>query len=296
MGTIKGGPPKWAKRRRETSNGKAGHGPWWKSTSAKVVATALTVISTVVSAVATDAVQKIVGIDSSTSPKTAPRTSKGSTSPSGASSPLTWTAHPLETPCEAPWVAPRSPSQIDALAAGSLPDNSRNWQTWRPAAGGASASPGKVEIFVKGKPGVDVFLTGLHVTVLDRRPPLMGTVVGAPCGDATEFRWLDVDLDYYPTRVIPHYDAELAVAAPSEWRRTPIKFPYKISASASEGFLITARTKNCDCAWIAKLSWSSTDGRSDTIQIDDHGKPFRTTSDRHLPTCNLIGPCSSQQK
>jgi hypothetical protein len=73
----------------------------------------------------------------------------------------------------------------------------------------------------------------------------------APCGDISQFRWLDVDLDHSPTRVIPHYDSQLAKEAPSEWRRTPIKFPYKVSTADSEAFLITARTKNCDCGWIA---------------------------------------------
>lgn len=296
MGTIKSRRPKWAKGGRAARVVEAERRPWWKSTVAKVVAAALTIISTVVSAVATDAVQKFVGIDSSASTEASPRASKGSTSASGASIPLTWTVHPLTTPCEGAWVAPRSPSQVDAIAAGSLPENTQNWQTWPPAAGGASASPGQVEVFVKGRPGADVFLTGLHVEVRDRRPPLTGTIMRAPCGDVAQFRWLDVDLDHSPVRAISHYDSELAVAAPPQWRRTPIKFPYRVSTSDSEAFLITTRTKNCDCAWIAKLSWSSTDGRSDTITINDRGKPFQTTSSSHLARCNLIGPCSEQQE
>ncbi len=295
MGSARNGRPKWARHTRTMSGSSVKPKPWWKSTITKVATAVFAIITAVVTAVATNVAQKFVGIDPSADPKASTRTSKNPTARGDANPPFTWTVHPLITPCEAPWVAPRSPEAIDSIAAGSFPENNQNWPAWPPAVDGASASPGRVEIFVKGKPGADVFLTGLHVEVRGRRPPLKGTVIGAPCGDISEFRWLDVNLDRSPTREIAHYDSDRAAGAPPQWgRHTPIRFPYRISASDSEAFLISARTTRNDCAWIAKLSWSSTNGASNTVTIDSHGAPFHTTSTRHLPSCNVITPCARQ--
>jgi hypothetical protein len=38
----------------------------------------------------------------------------------------------------------------------------------------------------------------------------------------------------------------------------------------------------CDCSWYLELDWSS-QGRKDTVRIDDGDTPFRTTADRKLP-------------
>lgn len=45
--------------------------------------------------------------------------------------------------------------------------------------------------------------------------------------------------------------------------------------------LVKARTQTCDCRWYLELGWSS-QGRTGTLRIDDHGRPFRTSSIKGL--------------
>ena len=45
---------------------------------------------------------------------------------------------------------------------------------------------------------------------------------------------------------------------------------------------VTATTEAHDCAWYLELDWSS-QGRTGTARIDDHGHPFRTSGIKGLP-------------
>ena len=61
-----------------------------------------------------------------------------------------------------------------------------------------------------------------------------------------------------------------------------MRLPYRVSAEDPEVLLIDARTRNCACSWYLELDWSS-QGRTGTVRIDDHGRPFRTTGIDGLP-------------
>ncbi|MFI9819466.1 hypothetical protein ACIHFC_03160 [Streptomyces sp. NPDC052013] len=61
-----------------------------------------------------------------------------------------------------------------------------------------------------------------------------------------------------------------------------MRLPYRVSAKDPEVLLVTARTGTCDCRWYLELDWSS-QGRTGTVRIDDHGRPFRTTAVEGLP-------------
>jgi len=129
-------------------------------------------------------------------------------------------------------------------------DNTRSWRDWSPAATGVSASPDYVLFFVQGRSNAQVILTDLRVRVHDRRPPVAGTLLQGACGDVGAFRWLEVDLDQDPLRPLPRYSqkmAQLAKGEVADWKLQPIQFPYKVSVSESEPFLIVANTQGCDC-------------------------------------------------
>ena len=57
----------------------------------------------------------------------------------------------------------------------------------------------------------------------------------------------------------------------------PINFPYKVSLTDPEVFMIFGNTSRCDCRWTAKLRWQSGD-EDGTTTIRDGDDPFRTAS------------------
>ena len=57
---------------------------------------------------------------------------------------------------------------------------------------------------------------------------------------------------------------------------------YVVGMLDPEVLLVTARTANCDCRWYLELDWSSR-GRTGTVRVDDHGRPFRTSGVEGLP-------------
>lgn len=203
--------------------------------------------------------------------------------------PLTISVGPLMTPCPGSVVVPQPPAQLKTSYPGDL-STMRSWPDWPPARTGVGASPDRVPIFVQGRSNAEVILTGLRVRVHERRPPLAGTSLGAACGDLGEFRWLEVDLDHNPPRPLPIYDPVVAEIAKRyhgapDWRLQPIQFPYKVSVSEAESFLIVANTEGCDCTWDMELTWA-TQGRTGTSVINNNGMPFRTTSTR-----DTVGSC-----
>ena len=58
-------------------------------------------------------------------------------------------------------------------------------------------------------------------------------------------------------------------------RRQP--FPLRITDSDQEVFDVTATVSRRDCDWTLLLDWTAGDRQGTTV-VDDHGKPFRTTS------------------
>ena len=194
-----------------------------------------------------------------------------------------------DTPvCGTDWVVPRPLAQIDMSIA---PDRTSEigWKDWPPGAGGVTASPSYVYLTVQGVGDAQVVITDLRVRVLDpRKPPLPGTSFSAQCGDTGVLRFLTADLDYDPPKIDSEY-YESEDTPPQE--RAPIAFPYEVSLSDAETFLIVATTEECDCSWAIELSWAS-QGQTDTLYIDDHGAPFRTTSTTNAQECVVSGGIS----
>lgn len=134
-----------------------------------------------------------------------------------------------------------------------------------------------VRITVQGKSSTAVVLEALRVRVVGRSAPMAGTnyAMDNGCGGALTPRYFDVDLDKDRPVARPADGNDSGVTIPA------MRLPYRVSAEDPEVLLIDARTVACDCSWYLELDWSS-QGRTGTVRVDDHGRPFRTTANKGL--------------
>jgi hypothetical protein len=146
------------------------------------------------------------------------------------------------------------------------------WDAWAHGHGGMDSSTTGVEVVVEGATQFPVVLTGLTAEVVERAPPPRGVHVVPFGGGALHPRHFSVDLDASPPLVE-------SVAAPPELENAPppVDFPYRVSGTDPEVFLIFARASKCDCTWRANLEWVY-QGKKGATVIDDAGQPFRTVS------------------
>ncbi|MER6469667.1 helix-turn-helix domain-containing protein [Streptomyces collinus] len=223
---------------------------------------------------------------SSASPSTGVRAS-GSPEPKDGSSaetksdapvptgvPLTWTADSQrwDGGCGHDYVIRKEPARVPP------PPVEQDAGVW---AATQQAVPGRqtmVEISVQGKSSTAVVLTALRVRIVSRGNPVTGNAyaMGQGCGSDLPPRNFSVNLDV---------DRPIAHARPGNdsGKLVPaVQFPYRVSAEDPEVLQVTATTEAYDCNWYLELDWSS-QGRTGTVRIDDHGHPFRTSSIKGLP-------------
>ncbi|WP_031475345.1 helix-turn-helix domain-containing protein [Streptomyces bicolor] len=188
--------------------------------------------------------------------------------------PLTWSAdsHVWQAGCGHHYVLTESPQHV---APPPAPQDAATWAASQNAVHGRQTM---VEISVQGRTSTAVVLEALRVRVVGRSAPVEGNAYSMSdgCGGALTPRYFDVDLDM---------DRPIARPADGNDTGTPIpamKLPYRVSAEDPEVLLVDARTEGCDCSWYLELDWSS-QGRTGTVRMDDHGRPFRTTSIKGLP-------------
>ncbi|MFJ2155347.1 helix-turn-helix domain-containing protein [Streptomyces sp. NPDC087856] len=197
----------------------------------------------------------------------------GGTSPSAVPAPLTWTAdsQAWEIGCDHDYVidkgakdVPPPPVQQDAGA----------WAATQHAVHGGQTN---VEISVQGRSSTAVVLEALRVRVVGRTAPAPGTAysMAQGCGGDITPRYFGVNLDAHRPLVKPEPGSDTG-------RKVPVAhLPYRVSATDPEVLLVKARTGTCDCRWYLELDWSS-QGRTGTLRVDDHGTPFRTSSIKGL--------------
>lgn len=188
--------------------------------------------------------------------------------------PLTWSAdsHVWQGGCGHDYVIAKSPQQVPPPPA---PQDARTWAATQSAVHGRQTM---VKVAVQGRTSTAVVLEALRVRVVGRSAPVDGSAYAMDngCGGAVTPRSFDVDLDI---------DRPIARPVDGNDTGTPIpamRLPYRVSAEDPEVLLVTAETESCDCSWYLELDWSS-QGRTGTVRIDDHGRPFRTTGIKGLP-------------
>ena len=128
-----------------------------------------------------------------------------------------------------------------------------------------------VEVVVTGRSAEPVILRGLRIKALERRSPPKGVQVGPLGAGAVAVRTFFVNLDRTPPSLMYSSGDE---PAPGE---RPVEFPYQVSATEPEVFLIIGEVTRSDVTWVAELSWVS-GGRRGVTVIDDDGTPFRTAA------------------
>ncbi|MBK3575342.1 helix-turn-helix domain-containing protein [Streptomyces sp. MBT65] len=201
-------------------------------------------------------------------------TTKPKASPRALPAPLAWTADSQvwDLHCGHDYVVDASPAQVPRPPA---EEGAGAWAAKQHAVHGRETD---VEISVQGRTSTAVVLEALRVHVVGRAAPVHGTVYAMDqgCGGEVAPRYFGVDLDARSPRARAVAGSSLGTPVPAA------HLPYRVSAQDPEVLLVKARTAACDCRWYLELDWSS-QGRTGTLRIDDHGKPFRTTSIKGLP-------------
>ncbi|MEU5370217.1 helix-turn-helix transcriptional regulator [Streptomyces sp. NPDC005951] len=200
-----------------------------------------------------------------------PRSSGPSSGPETGRVPFTWTGddHVWKNGCDHAYLLDRAPAAVPP------PPVEADAASWAGALGAVHAGETGVRITLQGRDDRAVVLESLRIRVIERGSPAEGRVyrMSSGCGGSLTPRMFDVDLD--ASRPVARSVAGNDSGEPIE----AVAFPYRVSVTDPEVFLITGRTVGGDCSWVAELAWSS-GGRSGTVRIDDGGRPFRTNGVR----------------
>ncbi|MFI5882955.1 helix-turn-helix domain-containing protein [Streptomyces sp. NPDC051554] len=194
-------------------------------------------------------------------------------SPSARPAPLTWTADSQvwEIGCDHDYVIDKAPKDVPPPP---VQQDAGAWAATQHAVHGGQTD---VEISVQGRTSTAVVLEALRVRVVGRTAPAPGTAysMAQGCGGDISPRYFGVNLDAHRPLVRPEPGGDMGRTVPA------VHLPYRVSATDPEVLLVKARTGTCDCRWYLELDWAS-QGRTGTLRIDDHGKPFRTSGIKGL--------------
>ncbi|MFD3583889.1 helix-turn-helix domain-containing protein [Streptomyces sp. NPDC058683] len=197
------------------------------------------------------------------------------TAPAPTGVPLAWTAgsQVWELGCDHDYVIDKQPAQVPPPP---VPQDAGTWAATQNAVHGRDTI---VQISVQGRSSTAVVLEDLRVRVVGRSAPAPGIAYSMAdgCGGGLTPRYFDVDLDKDRPLARP-----VAGEGPDGQTVSTMRLPYRVSSTDPEVLRVNARTEGCDCRWYLELDWSS-QGRSGTVRIDDHGRPFRTSSIKGLP-------------
>ncbi|WP_346345661.1 helix-turn-helix transcriptional regulator [Streptomyces sp. SID5643] len=175
--------------------------------------------------------------------------------------------HAWESPCSQRYLVNLPPGQVRP------PPIEQGAPGWVAAMGAVPSGEQFLKLTVQGTGKETVVVKGLTVRMAGKRAPLawndyaMG-YPGVGCGGGVPTRFFTVALDAVRPGVVP--DAGHA------------DFPFKVSESDPETYYIRADASAYDVSWYLELRWSS-GGRTGTLTVDDHGRPFRTSGNNGRP-------------
>ncbi|MCX4580346.1 helix-turn-helix domain-containing protein [Streptomyces sp. NBC_01571] len=188
--------------------------------------------------------------------------------------PLAWSTDSLvwDKGCDHDYVIDKPPAQVPP------PPTEQDASAWAARQGAVHGRQTRVRISVQGRSSTAVVLEALRVRIVSRGDPGAGGAyaMGQGCGS-----------DLTPRRFTTNLDVDRPIARPtdgadSEHTIPAVHFPYRVSAEDPEVLQVDATTQTYDVHWYLEVDWSS-QGRTGTIRIDDHGSPFRTTSIKGMP-------------
>jgi hypothetical protein len=141
---------------------------------------------------------------------------------------------------------------------------------WAHRQGGVDATETLVRVTVSGSTAAATDLQQLRVRLVHCGPALKGQLVTyTGQGSGMGARYFSINLDSH-TPVADYVDAKGNI-------KHDQPFPLKVTDSDQEVFDVSAGITQRDCQWTLLLDWTA-GARHGTTVIDDHGKPFRTTS------------------
>jgi len=188
--------------------------------------------------------------------------------------PLTWSTDSLvwDKGCDHDYVIDKPPAQVPP------PPVEQDAGAWAATQGAVHGRQTRVQISVQGRSSTAVVLEALHVRIVSRGNPAAGSAYAMDqgCGGDLTPRRFTVNLDVDRPIARPKDGADSGHTIPA------VQFPYRVSAEDPEVLLVAATTQTYDARWYLELDWSS-QGRTGTIRIDDHGRPFHTTSIKGMP-------------
>ncbi|MFJ8504223.1 helix-turn-helix domain-containing protein [Streptomyces avermitilis] len=188
--------------------------------------------------------------------------------------PLTWSTDSLvwDKGCGHDYVIDKPPAQVPP------PPVEQDAGAWAATQGAVHGRHTMVQISVQGRSSTAVVLESLRVRIVSRGNPAAGSAyaMGQGCGGDLTPRRFTVNLDANRPITRPKDGADIDHTIPA------VHFPYRVSAEDPEVLLVDATTQTYDARWYLELNWSS-QGRTGTIRIDDHGRPFHTTSIKGMP-------------
>jgi hypothetical protein len=142
---------------------------------------------------------------------------------------------------------------------------------WFVDRGGVQVGESAVKVVIEGRRVSKVTITGLRAHVLQRQPPLRGTLFYLPAQGAYDNSKVGVDLDAPVPSARRMEDGELR--APFFADQT-----VEIGRDESHTFEILARTVRCLCTWEVKLDLLIDDRQQTVTLRDRQNQPFRTTA------------------
>lgn len=175
--------------------------------------------------------------------------------------------------CGENYVIDKTPAQVPP------PPTPQDAAAWAATQGAVQGRQSMVQISVQGKSSTAVVLNALRVRVVSRGTPVPGRAYSMDqgCGGGLTPSSFTVNLDV--DRPIAH-----PVPGTNDGGKPPpaVPFPFRVSAQDPQVLLVTATTEAYDAGWYLELDWSS-QGRTGTVRIDDHGRPFRTSAIKGMP-------------
>jgi hypothetical protein len=146
------------------------------------------------------------------------------------------------------------------------PGDAKMWDEWARRNRGVGSNATAVELIVEGLAPHPVRLTNIEIEMVRRAPPPRGVSVHPHPGSIGRHDFA-VNLD----------ESRPTVRAVRRKKNEPaVDFPYTVSQSRAEFWLLVARTRSCDCSWLLVVHWLY-QGEKGIIRLDDEGDtPFRT--------------------